>query len=215
MNPLKALFGRGDVGPRKRVRDLLGAEVGPDVLVVDGATPPAGETERSETAAATRLVLGAEPAGLPFLEDDGRRLPTREGGWRGIVLLDVVDRVLEPAFALRTAAQALAPGGRMVLLQHVAPDDLAARGAWNALARLRDARHTWTPTRRQVRAMAGDAGFALDEEALWEDDIVVEGGGRPETAALAALYVGALHDLRLVESGRLAARRLALVLGPR
>ncbi len=212
MKPLQALFGRGDTGPRRRLTELLGDAAPADVLLVDGSTPPVGAAERDELHGAQRLVVGQDGPGVPFLEDDGRRLPTREGGWPVVVLLDVVDRVLEPAFAIRTASDVLAPGGRLVLSQQVAPDDIAARGGWNALQRLRDTRHTWTPTRRQVRAMAGDAGFVREDEALWDEQVDVSTGAREETAGLVQLYVGALAAEGLTAAGVFATRRLALVL---
>ena len=216
MNPLKALFGKGETGPRPDLGALVPGGPGDDVLLVDAATPPAGEAVAADLPGCVVLrheTAGAE--GVPFAEDDARRLPARDGGWSAVVLLDVVDRVLEPASALRAAAEALAPGGCLVVVQQVAPDDLDARGAWNALARLRDARHTWTPTRRQVRAVCGDAGFTREAEALWDEPADVAGAFRPETAHLARLYVASLESSGLVSGGALAGRRLALVLRPR
>jgi hypothetical protein len=154
----------------------------------------------------------AAPQGLPFAEGDARRLPTVDGGWERIVLLDVVDGVLHPAFALSAAAEALSPDGLLVLIQQVAPDDIDARGAWNALQRLRDIRHTWTPTRRQVRAMAGDAGFIRENEALWEEEERMSDSVRPEAESLLAHYVTALETSGLVREGQATVRRLGLVL---
>jgi hypothetical protein len=216
LNPLKALFGKGDVGPRPELATFVPGGSGPNVLVIDGSTPPVGESLGAELPGSE--IRRHEPAGadgVPFLEDDGRRPPARDGGWSAIVLVDVIDRVLEPAFALRAAAEALAPDGCLVVLQQVAPDDLDARGAWNALSRLRDARHTWTPTRRQVRATCGDAGFTRDGEALWEESMNVLPSVRPDTEALHDLYVAALERAGLLADGALTLRRLGLVLRPR
>lgn len=216
MNPLKALFGSGETVPRPDLATLVPGGSGEDVLVIDGCTPPSGDAALADLAGCP--VRRHEPQGadgVPFLEDDGRRVPAREGGWRAIVLLDVLDRVLEPAFALRAAATALAPAGRLVVVQQVAPDDVDARGAWNALARLRDARHTWTPNRRQVRATCGDAGFVRESEALWDEDVNVLPSLRPDTASLHRLYVEALATSGAVRDGRMTLRRLGMVLEPR
>ena len=216
MNPIKALFGKGEVGPRPDLATFVPGGPGDGVFVVDGSTPPVGEQMAAELvgcAWARHEPAGAE--GVPFMEDDGRRVPTHDGGWSAIVLLDVIDRVLEPSFALRTAAEALSPDGCLVVIQQVAPDDLDARGAWNALARLRDARHTWTPTRRQVRATCGDAGFTREAEALWEVTATVRESIRPGQEHLLMTYIRALETSGLVSDGSMAVRRLALVLRPR
>ncbi len=218
MNPLQALFKKRETGPRPDLAAFVpgGADAArADVLLVSGATPPAGDHLAADLAGC--VVRRHEPAGaegVPFREDDGRRLPAREAGWRAIVLLDVLDRVLEPSFALRAAAESLAPGGSLVVIQQVAPYYIEARGAWNALARLRDARHTWTPTRRQVRALCGDAGFTRETEALWDEDAGVLTVLRPDTEHLVRLYVTALEASGLVRDGRTSVRRLGLVLRP-
>jgi len=216
LNALKHLFGGGDVGPRPQLRDLLPCPPGEEVLLVDGGTPPVGDRVGGELAGCVVQRLERHgPEGVPFDDADPRRLPVRDGGWSAVVLLDVVDRVLDPAHALRTSGDALAPGGTLLVVQQVAPDDIDARGAWNALARLRDARHTWTPTRRQVRALAGDAGLVRDGESLWEETAPMRGGVRPDTESLLSLYLTSLEAMGGVQDGHLLVRRLALVLRPR
>ena len=213
MSPLQALFGKGETGPQPDLTTFVPGGAGDDVLLVDGATPPGGDAVAAALAGCVVLAHDrAAAAGLPFHEGDARRLPSRAGGWRAIVLLDVVDRVLDPARALRAAAEALAAGGSVVVLQQVAPDDVGARGAWNALARLRDDRHTWTPTRRQVRAVCGDAGLTRGREALWDEECDVTASLRPTTATLHRTYVAALEHSGLVRGGRVTLRRLGLVL---
>ncbi len=216
MNPLKSLFGRAEVTPRPDLAEFAGGTPGPRMLLVDAATPPAAEAAIVAFPGAVLQSHGPDAReGLPILEDDGRRLPATPGGWDRIVLLDVVDGVVHPAFALTAAAEALAPDGRLVLLQQVAPDDIDARGAWNALQRLRDPRHTWTPTRRQVRALASDAGFVRENEALWDEDARMTDSVRPETEALLRTYVVALESSGLITDGVTSVRRLGLVLRPR
>jgi hypothetical protein len=216
VNPFKALFGKGEVGPRPDLASFVPAGTGDGVLVIDGSTPPAGEQMAAELAGCIwRVHELAGPEGVPFREGDGRSLPTREGGWSAIVLIDTVDRVLEPAIALRGAASALSDDGCLVVIQQVAPDDLDARGAWNALSRLRDARHTWTPTRRQVRAVCGDAGFTRESEALWEESVTVRECVRPGSEHLLLKYIAALEVSGLVVDGAVALRRIGLVLRPR
>jgi len=217
MNPLmKALFGRADVSARPNLAEFVGAEPGPRMLLVDAATPPAAEPVAHDLPGAVvhRHDLRGEE-GLPFQEGDPRRLPTIDGGWERIVLLDAVDGVLHPGYALVSAAEARAPDGRLVLIQQVAPDDIDARGAWNALQRLRDVRHTWTPTRRQVRAMAGDAGFVRESEILWDEDGRMTESVRPDTEDLLRTYLAALEVSALVRDGSASVRRLGLVLRSR
>ena len=105
----------------------------------------------------------------------------------------------------------LAPGGRVLLLQAVSPDDPAARADWNVLGRMRHPRHTWTPTRRQVRAFPTGVGFVRGEESLWAETVDLS-CVRDDTRDALAHFAHDIEGRGLVAGGQLAVTRLALML---
>jgi len=210
---LKALFQKPVAELRPDLGSLLGVVAGP-VLVVDGALPAAAGWAAApfgDTTVVRQAARGEDPAGVPFAEGDPSALPPHAGGWPAIVLVDVLDRVLDPLHALTAVREALAPAGRVLLLQAVAPDDPGARADWNVLGRLRDADHTWTPTRRQLRALPAGAGLDRGTEVLWAETVELS-GVRAETREALEAFAADVDGGGLFANGRLAVTRLALVL---
>jgi len=211
---LRELFQKPVAEDRPRLGALLGRDPGGKaadaVLVVDGSVPPDCEWIAAEFPGATRLRQ-SRAEGLPFRDGETRALPARDGGWDLIVLVDVVDRVLDPAWAFRAVADALGRGGCALLLQAVAPDDAAARADWNVLCRLRNAAHTWTPTRRQVRAFPTASGFRRGAEVLWAESVPLR-AVRGETEESLRHFADDVDGRGLVSADRVAVTRLGLVL---
>ncbi len=213
MNPLDRLLGRSsDDGPP----DLQALVDLPDAsrVAIVHADAPYGDGGVGEAfPSATRIAQrDGDLHTLPFREGDPCHLPSRDDGWELIVVQDVLDRVLDPANALRAAGEALAPGGKVLLLQRVGPDDFSDRAGWNVLARLADTRQTWTSNRRQTRALAGGAGLRRGAEALWEEWVPLAEPQRPGTAELHRLFATALDGSGVVRDGCLVMRRVAVVL---
>lgn len=217
IDALRALFQKPVADARPDLVALLGPVDGladGGVLVVDGSQSSEGDWVAALFTGATavrQVSLGADAAGLPF--DDGCPLaiPARDGGWNVVVLVDVIDRILDAAYALDALRAALAPGGRVLMVQAVSPDDPGARADWNVLGRMRDAAHTWTPTRRQVRAVPTGVGFDRAGEALWAETVELS-CTRDETRESLALFAHDIDGRGLIVGGRLAVTRLALVM---
>jgi hypothetical protein len=108
----------------------------------------------------------------------------------------------------------LAPGGSLLLVQAAAPEEFEARAAWNALARLRDARHAWTPSARQLAAQVSSLPLAAERDAAWDEDVEVAATARPETATSLALMAAAaaLRQDGVVRDGALVVQRRAWLL---
>ncbi len=210
---LRALFQKPVAEDRPDLAALLGGQLsGEDgnVLIVDGSVPPDCEWIAALFPGAT-LLRQSRADGLPFRDGETQPLPANDGGWALIVLIDVVDRVLDPAWAFRTVADALGRGGRALLVQAVAPDDAAARADWNVLGRLRNVEHTWTPTRRQVRAFPTASGFARGDEVLWAESVPLT-AARGDTEESLRHFAADVDGGGLVSADRVAVTRLALVL---
>lgn len=183
------------------------------VLVVDGDGPgtqgapfPGARVLRHETSGAP---------GLPFHERDPRRLPAREGEFRAVVLVDVLDKLIDVGFALDDARRAVAGGGFLLLVQTVSPEDFEQRAVWNAVARMRDPRQTWTPSGKQFAALTSGLGMDRVREAAWEETADPSATLRPETAAALALMLraaAARGATDVVRDGPLVLDRRAMLL---
>lgn len=179
-------------------------------LVVDGdawaATFPAAHVLRHET-------FGA--AGLPFFDRDPRRLPAKDGEFAAVVLADVLDEVIDVGFALDEAKRVLAPNGVLLLVQRVAPEDVERRAIWNAVQQMREPRHTWTPSPRQLAAIVSGLRRDTVRDAEWEESLDPRETSRPESASALALMVEAAAARGaedVARDGRLVVARRAFLL---
>jgi hypothetical protein len=161
-------------------------------LVVDGSGPG---LESAETMFPGRPSLRHETSGgrgLPFHFPDQRRLapPGDEVSLHGaIALVDVLDKVIDVGPAVDDAVRLLTADGVLVVVQSVAPDDFEQRAVWNAVARLRDPRQTWTPSARQFATIASGLGLRPDREATWSESVDAATTLRPELATQLASLV--------------------------
>jgi SAM-dependent methyltransferase len=181
------------------------------VLVIDGGDVagaiPGATVLRHETSGAP---------GLPFHFPDPRRLPAKDGAYRAVVLSDVLDKVIDHGAALDEVLRVLAPGGRLVVAQTLAPDDFEERAVWNAIAKMREPRHASSPSSRQVAAMVSGLGLTVLKEAAWEEacDPTVTARSaeamRLATMLDAAVARGSDHVIR---DGKLVLSRRAWLLG--
>jgi SAM-dependent methyltransferase len=205
---LGSLFGKKPARGRPELAAWI-ADASP-ALVVDGgawaATFSGARALRHETSGAP---------GLPFFDRDPRRLPAKDAEFAAVVLGDVLDEVIDVGFAVDEARRVLAPGGRLLIVQRVAPDDFEQRAVWNAVAVMRDARHTWTPSARQLAAIVSGVKMTLEREAEWEEDVDLLETTRPDMAARLALMrdaAAARGATDVVRDGRLVVARRAVLL---
>jgi SAM-dependent methyltransferase len=212
VNVLRSLLGRRPA----RDRPDLAAWIANArrVLVVDGTGPGAPPLGRAFASARVLRHETSGTPGLPFHDRDPRRLPFADASFDAVVLADVLDKVLDAGTALDEALRMLAPAGALLLAQVVAPEEFEARAAWNALARMRDARHAWTPSARQLAAQVSGLRLAAERDASWDEDVDVSATLRPEASAELALLCAAAeqrHD-GVVRDGELVAQRRAWLL---
>ena len=163
MKVLESLLGRRPSRERPDLAAWL-AGVSP-VLVVDGdgsgASFPGARVLRHETSGAP---------GLPCHFPDPRRLPAADGEFRAVVLAGVLDEVIDAGAAIDDACRAVAKGGLLLVSQQVSPEDFEQRAIWNAIAGMREARHTSTPSPRQYAAMVSGLRMEVVREAAWEEE---------------------------------------------
>jgi SAM-dependent methyltransferase len=178
------------------------------VLVVDGG---AGDARASFPGAQVVVHAPTETVGLPFSERDPRRLTAATGAFGAVVLHDVLDAVLDVTPALEEARRVLASGGLLLVVQNVAPDDHAERALWNALARLRDPSRVWTPSAKQLAAVAQGFRMSLVREAQWKELLELpRPNGSPPPALLLAESARILGSGMIQDGALVATRRAAL-----
>jgi hypothetical protein len=129
--------------------------------------------------------------------------------------VEVLDKVIDTGAALDEARRVLAPDGLVLLVQTVAPEDFEQRAIWNAVASMRDARHTTSPSPKQFSAMVSGGGMDVLREASWEETADPMTTARPavvrELATMLAAAV-AREATSVVRDGALVlARRAALL----
>lgn len=212
MNVLRSLLGKRPARERPDLATwIAGAR---RVLVVDGSGP--GVAPLADVFASATFVRHetSGATGLPFHDRDTRRLAFADASFDAVVLADVLDKVLDAGTALDDALRVLAPAGSLLLVQVVAPEEFEARAAWNAIARLRDLRHAWTPSARQLAAQVSSLRLAAERDAAWDDDVDAAATARPDAAASLALMnaAAAVRQRGVVEDGALVAARRAWLL---
>lgn len=184
MNVLSSLLGRR---PSRERPDLAAwiADASP-ALVVDGDGSGASYPGAHVLVHATHGVPG-----LPFHFPDPRRLPFAAGEFKAVVLADVMDQVIDTGAALDEARRVLAKGGLLLVAQTIAPEDFEERAIWNAVAGMRDRRHTTTPSPRQFAAMISGLEMETVKDAAWEETCAATAKSRPDCAERLALLVAA------------------------
>jgi SAM-dependent methyltransferase len=212
VNVLRSLLGKRSARERPDLAAWIAGRR--RVLAVDGGGPgalPVAETFRSATP--LRHETSSAP-GLPFHDRDARRLPFANGSFDAVVLADVLDKVLDVGTALDEAVRVLAADGALLIVQAAAPEEFEARAAWNAIARMRDPRHAWTPSARQLAAQVSSLRMQAERDAAWEEDADVSATARPDASAELALLAAAasVRQDGVVRDGALVCTRRAWLL---
>lgn len=187
MNVLASLFGRRP----SRERPDLEQWISSPALLVDGSGPG---VEPPSSMFPEQTVLRHETSGapgLPFHFPDPRRLPEPSCKFSSVVLADVLDKVIDVGAAVDEAMRVVVVGGALVVVQTVAPEDFEQRAIWNAIARMRDPRHAWTPSPRQLAASLASLRMEIVHEAAWEETVDPKSTLRPDVADRLALIIDA------------------------
>lgn len=161
------------------VTTRIGEALGPDVArVLDVACGPG--ILLPTLRARARLVIGVDLTEKNLILARGggddrvhlvraraERLPFAAGSFDAAVVRLALHHFLDPAAVLGAVRSALAPGGRLIVLDLLAPEDSGAAALRDALERLRDPSHTAFLSRPSMLAHIEGAGFRLCDEQLW------------------------------------------------
>lgn len=111
------------------------------------------------------LALGRRrAAGVPnveLVEGDGTRLPFPDGSFDLAGTLRTLHHVERPAQVVAELARVTRRGGRVLVIDQLAPDDPAEAAALHAFERARDSSHARLLSDRELRALLEANGLAL------------------------------------------------------
>jgi ubiquinone/menaquinone biosynthesis C-methylase UbiE len=120
------------------------------------------------TLKSLQLAREAEVEGRRFLVRGlSERLPFAPGCFDAVVLRLALHHFLEPDVALASARSVLRPGGRVVVLDLLAPPDPEKHVLRDALERFRDPSHTALASHEEMRSLILEAGFETPRETVW------------------------------------------------
>jgi SAM-dependent methyltransferase len=157
----------------------------------------------------TRAMLGealglAGRRGLPFegVQGYAEALPFADGAFDALACRYCAHHFRDLPRAIGEMRRVLRPGGRLVFVDHVAPEDAAADAFVNRLDWLRDPSHQREPRLSEYRAWFAKAGVAIEQVEHWPlrieaDNWFARAGTAPEREAVArALLAEASPALR-------------------
>ncbi len=118
-------------------------------------------------AVAARLAAERGVANVAFVEARADALPFADATFDVAVSRFSIHHWPDPSGSLREVARVLRPGGRVVLVDLVAPEDAGLDTFLNAVEILRDPTHGRTPRASDWRAFIGAAGLTGDIVREW------------------------------------------------
>lgn len=99
---------------------------------------------------------------LLWVQGDGERLPMPGAVFDLVTCRVALHHFPHQAGAIRDWARVLKPGGRLVLVDNISPDDAAAAAYVNAFEKLRDPSHGWLHTLGELIGFCEQAGLSVE-----------------------------------------------------
>jgi ubiquinone/menaquinone biosynthesis C-methylase UbiE len=158
---LDAMLAAAELSGGEQILDL-GCGTGHTALAfaARGAEVEALDLTAEMLAQGRRLARERGLSNVRFREGDAARLPFADGAFDVVTSRLSAHHYARPEAAIREAARVLRPGGRLLLVDSVAPEDPAQDTFLNAIELLRDPSHVRDHTVGQCCAMCEAAGLA-------------------------------------------------------
>ena len=106
---------------------------------------------------------------VTFVEGDATALPAAAASFDLATTIRSLHHIADPVAALRELVRVTRPGGTVVVIDQIAPDDPAEAEAIHRFERARDASHTRLLADAELRSLFAELGLELDE-AAYEDE---------------------------------------------
>ncbi len=171
-----------------------------------------------------RLAAERGLTNVTFVRGDAAHLPVPDASVDLVTCRYAAHHFPRPAAAVHEWARVLAPGGQLLLVDVVSPDDLAADTVLNAAEVLRDPSHVRDHTVAQWFAMLETAGFAVAdlgrfplrlEFASWIERMRTPGPVAAQIKTLCAAAPATVRDILQVEDDGTFTVPVALLRGRR
>jgi SAM-dependent methyltransferase len=120
---------------------------------------------------AQRLAADRHVSNVSLTRADVTHLPFSPASFDVATCRYSAHHYADPRQVLREVARVLRPGGRFILADTVAPDDLALDTFINAVELLRDRSHVRDHTVGQWQTMLGNAGFTSEILYAWDVEL--------------------------------------------
>jgi len=177
---LEAACGPGIIS--RRLAPLVGEIVGVDM------TPAMIEVARRDTER-------AGIANATFALGDATELDFPDSSFDGAISRFSIHHIPAPGRVFEQLARVVAPGGRVVLADHLADRDPDALTWTQELERLRDPSHWLCLTAERLRELGERAGLTLEQEQVVPleldfDDWLERGSGGPASGAVIERQLG-------------------------
>jgi ubiquinone/menaquinone biosynthesis C-methylase UbiE len=114
------------------------------------------------------LAAAQELGNVDFRRGDGLALPYPAETFNIVVTRFSLHHFLEPSAALREMVRVCAPGGRVVVIDMFASEDVMKAAAWNKLEKLRDPSHVRCLALSELIALFAEAGLPEPRAAFYE-----------------------------------------------
>lgn len=169
----------------------------PHVARVDALDLTQSMLDEVGKLAATRGLANVNPR-----LGDAEAIPADDAGYAIVTCRLCAHHFQRPGRAVAEMFRVLAPGGRLVLIDIVAPELPEVDTFLNAVELVRDPSHVRDYTLSQWRAMLGAVGFAVDEVRTWPMRIDFEawltriGATEAAAAALRLMFARATDEVR-------------------
>jgi SAM-dependent methyltransferase len=111
-------------------------------------------------AQARAAAQGEGLANIAFAEGNAERLPFGDGSFDRVVTRFAVHHFADPRVQVGEMARVCAAGGRVAVIDMVAPGDPVLAESYNRLERLRDPSHTWAFAPPDLIALVAGAGLS-------------------------------------------------------
>ncbi|MBD05696.1 MAG: hypothetical protein CME24_15260 [Gemmatimonadetes bacterium] len=152
---------------------VLDVACGPGLLLPTLSTPSRTVVGVDLTHHNLQLAAGVDVHGAAHLvEGLAEALPFAPRSFDAVVIRLALHHFADPAVALKAAHPVLKPGGRLVVLDVLGPEDDETRSLRDAIERFRDPSHTSVLNATTMRQLLQRTGYELVDETLWSQDRV-------------------------------------------